>query len=627
MARLLNSLLWPILLTSLYSPVMAGNKAKAPAEVRDLQYGEVLFHFYQQDYFNSIVQLLKARQQERLPHHGEEAELLLGGLDLSYGLRNEAAGIFQRLLTRERTDDAVRNRAWYYLARIDWQRGEPERALQILQQIEGRVPESITAETAHLKSLALLQLGRHEDAMRLLQQARGDKRWTPYLQYNLAVAQLQGVQAAAGIRQLERIGALRGSSDETRLLRDKANLALGYSLLKDGAAKASRGALERVRLQGPLSNKALLGTGWADVETGAFARALVPWTELSSRSATDPAVQESLLAIPYAMAKMNLHGRAVESYERAIETLIRERQRLDESILAIRAGGLLEALQATASGNGWLAPLEVEAAAATPALRYQVELMAGHEFQEAVKNYHDLDVLQDNLVTWASNIEAYDEMLSARQVRHATQLPAADAALRSPALTTLEHRYADLAGKLAGIEASDDPVGLANALQAQQWQRLLSLGKRLERLPASELVTTLREKQARLQGVLYWQLSAEYKARLWESKRQLAELKRLLAGSQQARAQLQQAEQDAPSGFSGFDRRIQSGATAITRLQARTAKASLAQGDYIERLAVAELERQQQRLDTYLAQARFAMAQTYDSALNPATDTVTGIVQ
>ena len=37
-----------------------------------------------------------AQQQQRLPNHAEEAELLLGGLDLAYGLRDEADRIFQK---------------------------------------------------------------------------------------------------------------------------------------------------------------------------------------------------------------------------------------------------------------------------------------------------------------------------------------------------------------------------------------------------------------------------------------------------------------------------------------------------------------------------------------------------
>ena len=63
-----------------------GAASRLPSSAQDLQYGEVLFHFYQQDYFNSIVRLQIARLQERLVHHGDEAELLPGGLDLPCGL-------------------------------------------------------------------------------------------------------------------------------------------------------------------------------------------------------------------------------------------------------------------------------------------------------------------------------------------------------------------------------------------------------------------------------------------------------------------------------------------------------------------------------------------------------------
>ena len=53
-----------------------------PQDVKDLHYGDVLFYFYQDDYFDSITRLLAARQLDRIPHTQGEAELLLGGLYL-----------------------------------------------------------------------------------------------------------------------------------------------------------------------------------------------------------------------------------------------------------------------------------------------------------------------------------------------------------------------------------------------------------------------------------------------------------------------------------------------------------------------------------------------------------------
>jgi hypothetical protein len=79
-----------------------------PQDVKDLHYGDVLFYFYQDDYFDSITRLLAARQLDRVPHTQGEAELLLGGLYLSLGEHVEAGRIFEALLNKN-TSPAVRN--------------------------------------------------------------------------------------------------------------------------------------------------------------------------------------------------------------------------------------------------------------------------------------------------------------------------------------------------------------------------------------------------------------------------------------------------------------------------------------------------------------------------------------
>jgi hypothetical protein len=612
--------LWLMVVCLCFCQAAAAGK-QAPSTVQDLQYGEVLYHYYQHDYFTSIISLLTSRAQSRLPHHAEEAELLLGGLDLSYGLSDEAERIFTRLLDSGSTREEVRNRAWYYLAKVSWQRGEPDRALQALEKIHGQVPAAISADAVNLQSLALLSTGHDDGAITVLQQARTEKDWSPYLRYNLGVALVRAGRSGEGEAQLEAVGLQPAGDEEARLLRDKANLALGYDYLQNGAAGKSRRALERVRLEGPLSNKALLGAGWADAEAGDYARALVPWTELGQRAPTDPAVQESLLAIPYAMNRMNLHGRAVQHYETAISFFQRERDRLDESIKAIGNGELLTALRQRDDSTGGRVR-SLDSVSETPVLRYLPELLATNEFQEGIRNYRDLVALEGNLDAWATSIAAYDEMLAARKARYALHEPEAAKALRSEALESLMHRQSDLAETVRRIEASGDPVGLATPDEAGQWKRLAEIGGRIDRLPVTDDSRALREQQQRLQGVLYWQVNADYKARLWKAKRQVAELDTLLAEARQSRDNLQQTGVGVTADFGAFDKRIAAHRIEIGRLQARTARTRLAQGKAIEKLAVKELENRKKRLDSYLVQARFALAQTYDSALNtrPATD-------
>jgi len=172
----------------------------------------------------------------------------------------------------------------------------------------------------------------------------------------------------------------------------------------------------------------------------------------------------------------------------------------------------------------------------------------------------------------------------------------------------------DAGARLADIVARDDPAGLANRNELQQWRQLEAIGNRLARLHPSPQTDALRDKQQRLHGILAWQLNTDYKPRLQHSRQQLAELDALSAESRQILQNLQQADLDTPARFAEFSRRIQQQRATLLQLQTRTASTRLAQGDRIEQLAVTELEEQQQRLDSYIVQARFALAQTYDDA-------------
>ena len=105
----------------------ADDPDKVPADppkhpVMDPHYGDVLFEFYQGRYFAAITKLEVSQHFERMQHHADEAEILRGGLLLSYGLHKQAAEVFEALLARG-APPSVRDRAWYFLAKIRYQRG------------------------------------------------------------------------------------------------------------------------------------------------------------------------------------------------------------------------------------------------------------------------------------------------------------------------------------------------------------------------------------------------------------------------------------------------------------------------------------------------------------------------
>ena len=99
----------------------AADDKSEPTIVMDAHFGEVLFYFYQEDYFPAIVRLLAAQKQTQLESHIDESELLLGGLYLSYGHHLRAAEIFERLLA-DSVEQDIRDRTWFFLAKIWHQR-------------------------------------------------------------------------------------------------------------------------------------------------------------------------------------------------------------------------------------------------------------------------------------------------------------------------------------------------------------------------------------------------------------------------------------------------------------------------------------------------------------------------
>ena len=416
---ILSHLLFLVFLT----PVALGaTSSKEPIVVQDPQYGEVLFYFYQEDYFPALVRLLAARKQEQLTNHADEAELLLGGMYLSYGHHLEAAEIFERLLANN-VDGDVRDRTWFFLAKIWYQRGYLVKAREALSYIQNDLPDNLQREALMLDAQILIDAGEYDAAVAKLRNWKGRTEWASYAKFNIGVALVRSGRVDEAAALLNELGEMDPFNEELTSLRDKANLALGYALLQDGQPYAAKSPLQRVRLEGPFSNKALLGVGWADAEMDNFNRALVPWMELRGRDLLDSAVQESMLAIPYAMAKLDSISQAADHYLNAIEAFYEESNRLDSTINHIESGEFFDEFIANdpLDGTGWY--WRLEELPEGPEARYLFHLLATHEFQEGLKNYRDLSYLYRNLDTWQQNIDVYANMLETRIEAYAERLP------------------------------------------------------------------------------------------------------------------------------------------------------------------------------------------------------------
>jgi tetratricopeptide (TPR) repeat protein len=583
-------------------------------EVRDLHYGDVLFQFFQDDYFDAVVRLEAARDFGRLPNHAAEAELLAGGMYLSLGLYSEADRIFNHLLAGS-LDPSVADRAFFYLARIGYQRGHFEQAARNLGRIHGPLPGELEPERRLLESNVLMALGRYADAAAALKVWDDDSSWAVFARFNLGVALVRSGDSAQGRMLLESVGNQPAVSEEQRSLRDRANLALGFALLQERSGEAAAAALSRVRLDGPYTNRALLGLGWAETDAERPDRALVPWLALRDRPLLDSSVQESLLAVPYAYARLASNGQAAQHYRQAVQSYVRESGRIDESIAAIERGGFLDAILATSPRGGdvgWFWQLKQVPDA--PHTRYLYHLLASHEFQEGLKNYRDLRIMQVNLERWQDSLDSFDDMIAARTRASAEREPRKTDMLARTDVEALASREASLAARVTAIEAARDVPALASGDEARQWQALQDIEQRVTTLPPGGPREALVDRVRMLRGALTWQMDAEYKRRLQLVKRRLSEVDAQLVEARGRVGLVYEASAQVPLDTGGFAARIAELRTRIAHIGPGIDAATRAQEATLATLAVRELAAQKKRLASYATQAQFALAAIYDGA-------------
>jgi tetratricopeptide (TPR) repeat protein len=584
-----------------------------PHEVRDLQYGDVLFYFYQDDYFDAITRLLAAEELQRLPNTQGEAELLLGGLYLSLGEHVEAGRIFERLLNSN-TSEAVRNRAWFYLGKVWYQRGYLEESERALRQVSDKMQPRINAERTMLLAQLMLREDRYDDAIAVLGAWHGPPDWTAYAQFNLGVALVRKGRLPEAISHLDQVGRMETRSPELLALRDKANLALGFALLQAERAAQALPILERVRLEGPYSSRALLGVGWADSALGEYRRALVPWLALRRRDLLDSAVQESFLTVPYAYNQLGASGQAAEFYNSAIDSFDAETKRIDDSIGQIRSGTLLDRLLDDDKKGALTWYWQLKTLPDAPESRYLYHLLASNEFQEGLKNYRELNFMSRNLEGWRDDLSAFDDMLDTRRQAYEVRVPKADAVLSATDLDALSRKRVDFESRINEIEQSNDVAALGTAEEQKNWARLKHIEEFLALHPDDPDLADMREKLRLLKGVMYWRLSESFKARLWNERRSVKELEASLVETQKKAVLVKQARQDMPGSTGGFAQRVGGVRERIDQVQQRLGALSEKQNRYLQALAIRELEAQKRRIEVYEIQARYELAAIYDKA-------------
>lgn len=614
-----------LLATVVVGTGLAPSRGQAEAPPLDLYFGEALFFAYQDENLEALERL----DTELHQHYGIDepkldtlypylgrAEFSIGDFELRYRMHQRAGRAIRAVLEGD-VDAETRADATYRLARIQFQKGQPDDSLATLDHIAEPISNGLRDDSRFLRANVLMTLDRPSAAVEVLRTVQESKSLLGFADYNLGIALLEAGEPVAAVQQLDRAGNIRAIDRETRAIRDKSNLVLGTLLFEAGEFERARVALDRIRLDGPYSNQALLRAGWAEATAKHFDRAVVPWSILADRDPTDDAVQEALLALPFAYSQLDVHGRAAILYEHAASSFGDELSKLDASVTSIESGRFLRALdgEEIRQDKEWL--VRMRSLPEAPETFYLISLMTSHEFQAGLQNYLDLTEMRRKLVEGQRSLDAFVDLLRIRHAYYAPRLPEIDDAFRrldAQMRLRLEQRQ-HLGERLQKMLTSPAPRLLATAEEQQMTAQIEAIRKRLDQIDDPDQTRAVRERLDRLAGVISWRLETSYHERLTAAHDDLRELSGHVDALAKRYDSFVRTRQAAEHSHVGFDAKIADlrvhSASAIERID--TAKEN--QGRLLEAVAIRELGTRKARLETYQDKARFAFADSYDRAI------------
>jgi len=596
----------------------------APKDLKDLYFGEALYDAFQGDWFDAISRLdtelaqhygLDEPKRDTLYYHINQAEFAVGDFELAYRMHQRAGRAITAVIEGN-VDEPARNEAIFRLARIYFQKNQPVNALYAVDRIRGAVPEKIRDNLAFLRAQILMANGRFDEAERILKDLQGAKSLEGFSTYNLGIALLKNGKELEGRQYLERTGRINSNDDLTLAIKDKSNLVLGSKMLEEKNFEGAKLVLDRVRLKGPFSNRALLGSGWAGAFQGHFERALVPWSILVTREVTDASVQEAMLAAPYAYGKLNVYSKAALLYASALEKFGIEIDKLDASIKSIREGYFLKALvrEELKQDANWV--VKLRKLPQTPETYYLLELMASHNFQESLKNYLDLEELRKKLETWKGDLDAFEEIIDQRRAYYQPLLPAMDREFRrldSQMRLRLEQRDR-IEQRLKAMLVVPRPDYLATIKERIISEKVALLERKLT-TAGTVVPSGVEARIKRLRGVLHYNIYTDYDRRFTEAYKHLRDLNLEVDHLKKQYNAFVRTRQAATQSYEGYDDVIRRQRFLIQKAREKVGELMARQGHMLETMAVNKLTTRRERLTEFQIKARFAMADSYDRAI------------
>ncbi len=588
-------------------------------KLKELAFGELLYDYYQENYFSALTRLDVAEYKNEVVEHQHHLQLLRGVMYLSYGMLNSAEQIFTQLLSEQSQDEKLAQ-VRFYLAKTHYLNGQFAQAERHLQQAGSFLPQSLTDESLLIRSQMAFERGEFELAQQLLQQVSPSSTQGQFAQFNLAVFLLQQDKVTEAISLFERLYPNEHSSDVERSLYDRANLALGYYFLEKKEFEQARTHLLNVRLNSVFSNRALLSLGWAYYENEVEDKAIGYWQELSQSDARDPAVQEAAMALAFAYYKRGAKKEALEAFVTAAAMFGEQLTLIDTAKNDLKA----DLFQQWLDSRGLFGDKIFDrwAAGDVPvtghAIEYYLqEVVATNEFNQYFHRFQEMSHLNTVLERWERQLPVFEQMLANHRLRYEKVQPQVAQKTQLMLSEDYAKKIRTLANEASQRLDNNDLWVLANEEELEYYNDLMRIKSVMDQIPTDQFdLEEQREQWRRAYGALMWKMAVSYGPKSHRVKTQIKEAQQAIKKLNAQSASMATADTKAATRFLNYDQRIETLQQRIVSLQLSIEQNRQVARQAMEQVLVEKLNKRKQEIDFLLAQTELSIAKIQDEAIS-----------
>lgn len=370
--------------------------------------GHALYTRVRDDAMKSIGILLNADINDEFGKDKALGLILLGDQLSEQGLKKQALRLYKEAFDeggKKKVVDAAR----LHYAKIRHELEQYEVARKALEEVDkGSLSKTQRMEYDVILAHALLRAGDVDDAIDEIPSTRHASLWGLYQLYNLGSELLGMHNNKHGASVLHKVSKVDDEGNpELLALKDQSNLVLGFSLLKISQSNKARKYFQQVRLNGSMSNMALLGMGWSYALEENYEKSLVYWLELQARPLGGTYSYESSLAIPYAFGRANAYQQSISFYKAALNRFETDIEAMEVAKPAIESAIFLELLaKSPEDEQAWVDGWDPT----SPESRFLPLFMDNTEFQRHLQEFRALLGLKLYIIDMIADIRELERM-------------------------------------------------------------------------------------------------------------------------------------------------------------------------------------------------------------------------